>query len=596
MAAAAGGARCGAAPGRRGGRGDKAMASAQERETEEDTKLRAERDRFVAFAFCGADLLLELDPAKRIVYAAGAAPDLLGLAPEALAGKNVAELVAEDDKGLFYRLLGAMERGSRLHPKRLRLSGPGGVSPPLALTGYRLPDLKGHFFLAFRLGGALEPAPEPVGRREPESGLFEPESFEAVAGKRLRSLAAQGQEARLTFLTIEDFAALQSKLDVQAKWEVVKAVSDHLRAHSAYGDSAARIDEERFGLLHELDVEPAAVEAGLAAILRDAVPGGPPPVVKAASLELDVANLSEQDAVRALAYTIAEYARNKDEPLTLKRLSDGLAVMVEATGRRIEEVHRLAQGGDFELAFQPIVNIMTSLPHHFEVFTRLNGAEFSPLRLIRFAEDVGVMTEFDLAVCRRALAFLETAEAKRRKAALSVNLSPRSVGDAAFAAGLFELLDSHAQAAKRIAVEITESAAIADLATAKQFIGRLRERGQKVCLGDFGSGAQALHHLQTLDVDRVKLDGRYLQDAFATANGPQVLASLARLCGDLGVMVIADRVQDKLTLGRLAQCNIEYAQGYVFGEPAADLAAFDNLPGTPAAGALRLRSRGAHWE
>src|SRR5688500_9117724 len=112
--------------------------------------MNAARDRFVAFAFCWADILVELDPNQRISFAAGATKALLGLGPEGLIGKPFMEFVSAKDRVLVDQLLKMTSKKGRIDNVRVKLQGAKGLTAPLAFAGYIMPDLKDHFFLAFR--------------------------------------------------------------------------------------------------------------------------------------------------------------------------------------------------------------------------------------------------------------------------------------------------------------------------------------------------------------------------------------------------------------------------------------------------------------
>ena len=111
------------------------------RATDPTAALRAERDRFVALAFAAADMLLELDAEQRVVFAAGATAALVGLGPQAVAGKSFLDLVAPADRSMMREVLAQGARGKRMRNIVLRLQtvgddGQATASVPLALLGY----------------------------------------------------------------------------------------------------------------------------------------------------------------------------------------------------------------------------------------------------------------------------------------------------------------------------------------------------------------------------------------------------------------------------------------------------------------------------
>jgi len=113
-----------------------------------------DRERFVAFAFCWADVLLEIDRDGVIVYAAGTTPTFTGKTPDKLIGTAFVDLVADPDKALARELVAVATKRGRIDDAAVRLTGPNGPTSALALAGYRLTDFDGHYFFALRSTGA----------------------------------------------------------------------------------------------------------------------------------------------------------------------------------------------------------------------------------------------------------------------------------------------------------------------------------------------------------------------------------------------------------------------------------------------------------
>ncbi len=95
--------------------------------------LKRERDRFVALAFCAADVLIEADADCEIVYAAGATVGVTGYSADQLVGDSLLEIIAPDDRPILRELIRGMTVGKRLQPVPIRLIGPKGLTPRLLL-------------------------------------------------------------------------------------------------------------------------------------------------------------------------------------------------------------------------------------------------------------------------------------------------------------------------------------------------------------------------------------------------------------------------------------------------------------------------------
>ncbi len=140
--------------------------------------LKRERDRFVALAFCAADVLIEADADCKITYAAGATVGVTGYPSDDLIGDSLLEIIAPDDRPILRELIRGMTVGKRLQPIPIRLIGPKGLTPQLLLTGYVLPNLPGSLFFALRPWTEGNQSDEKSAKsRDKESGLYKTGSF-----------------------------------------------------------------------------------------------------------------------------------------------------------------------------------------------------------------------------------------------------------------------------------------------------------------------------------------------------------------------------------------------------------------------------------
>ena len=233
----------------------------------------------------------------------------------------------------------------------------------------------------------------------------------------------------------------------------------------------------------------------------------------------------------------------------------------------------MISSGAFDVLFQPIVDLGDHTVHHYEALMRLrkNGPAASPREFITFAEEVGVIGEFDLAMCRKVIGKIESAAARGDELLVAVNLSGRSLSTDGFVDALHDLLKNSTGIAGRLIFEVTESSRIADLPAANRVLGVLRTAGYAVCLDDFGAGAAAYQYLRELEVDFVKIDGAYVREALTTPNGKAFLRSMTTLCKELKIDTIGEMVETEAEARFLAEAGVNYGQGYLFGRPSAGL-------------------------
>src|SRR5690606_24950967 len=149
----------------------------------------------------------------------------------------------------------------------------------------------------------------------------------------------------------------------------------------------------------------------------------------------------------------------------------------------------------------------------------------------------------------------------------TVNVSGMSIQNPQFFKRLRELVSTDKELPSRIMFEITESASITDLDLVNEYIGVLHGDGFKVCLDDFGAGSASFQYLQKLHVDYVKLDGAYVQHLMTNKRNETMVRSMAQLCKDLNVGMVAERIENEKEAALLKKLGVDYGQGYWFGKP-----------------------------
>lgn len=530
--------------------------------------MTAARERFVAFAFCWADILIELDPAQRVSFAAGATRMLLGAGPEGLIGRDFMEIVAPKDRVLVDQLLRMTARKGRIDNVTVRLQGANGLTGPLGFAGYVMPDLKDHFFLAFRTRAHLNERGEAEQgiARDKGTGLLSGDSFSQFAVEKLKDV---GAKAELTLVNLPGFDALSESLSQEEREHLLTTVGTTLRANSLGGDAAGEIGDGKFGIVHEAGLDVAALEAKLSEATRVFDPAGKGVTAQAGTVDVDIAGVDEGDLAKGLVYTINHFKEQVGESFNVKDIAANMNKLVADTVESLNKFRSLVGGNDFQVAFHPIFDARTGAVYHYEALVRFNGKfEESPYKYITFAEETGLITEFDIAMARKCVEWLRKSRAD--KVSIAVNISGMSVGNDQYSRELHALLDADTWLRNFLVFEITESARVADLAQANNFVQSLRKKGFHVCLDDFGAGAASFQYLSVLEVDVVKLDGSAVKNAQTAPKGRAFLKALTTLCKTMDVETIAEMVDTKEGLEFVRDCGVEYVQGFLFGKPDAD--------------------------
>ncbi|SCA57227.1 putative diguanylate phosphodiesterase (EAL domain) [Candidatus Terasakiella magnetica] len=542
-----------------------------------ENDLKTERDRFVAFTFCWSDIILELDPDFNIAFAGGAIGAITGKKDDALIGQPITDIIAESDHGLFLQVASNTDEQNRIEAVSVRLNGRAGPTPPIEMMGYRVKDLKNHLFLGFRLGDNFGRATNL--KKDEDSGLYDEDSFLEAAQATIQSNAMKGEQVEMTMLDMEQLQAIANGLGNEDAGHLMTSVGSYLKSSSIGGDTAGRISDNKFGIVHKTGLKVDELSDEISKMASSASGDDVTLEIKSATMDVDAENITEEDLANGLAYTINQFKHARGKDFSMDTLSRNMSELVTEAHDKISTFKQVVADREFFIAFQPIIGARDGKIHHYECLARFRGEQSgkSPYEYIVFAEETGLIPEFDFAMAQAALQWLGQ-QAKGKNYKLAVNVSGYSVGDRGYIKKLMNLLKNNAWAKGALMFEITESARLESLRDANIFIQNLRKMGYKVCLDDFGAGAASFQYLSTLDVDIVKLDGSAIRNARKAPKGRSFLIALGNLCRDLKVDTIAEMIDDPEGLVFVRECGIQQVQGYLFGKPSPDINSFDPLP------------------
>ncbi len=239
----------------------------------------------------------------------------------------------------------------------------------------------------------------------------------------------------------------------------------------------------------------------------------------------------------------------------------------------VAELRHAIDDGQLVLHYQPKVNAADGAVTSVEALVRWQHPTrglLAPDVFVPAAESTELIIGLTDWVVDRACAQAAAWVALGMPLPIAVNVSARCLRDHEFADRMFATLRRHELSTDLIAIEITETAVIADPERAAATLRRLAERGMGVAIDDFGVGYTSLAHLDRLPITELKIDREFVSRMAlgAGAGGDAVVRAVVSLGHGLGMTVVAEGVEDDATLSLLAEIGCDVAQGYAIARPA----------------------------
>ncbi len=252
--------------------------------------------------------------------------------------------------------------------------------------------------------------------------------------------------------------------------------------------------------------------------------------------------------------------------LCLYRLTDEQQQHYRESMEIGEEIKQALRDNRLILAHQPVVHAATGETAYFESLIRLSNLDGSLIpagSFIPVVEQLGLMPTIDRYVLKLAIQELEA----HPHATLAINISGLTATDRSWLRLLTSLLKGRAGVAKRLIVEITETAALQDIDESARFVSAVQHLGCRIALDDFGAGYTTFRHIKALTVDVVKIDGSFIRDITHSPENQAFVNNLLSLARTLGLKTVAEYVETEEVAAFLRKLGVDYMQGYHFGKP-----------------------------
>ncbi len=227
--------------------------------------------------------------------------------------------------------------------------------------------------------------------------------------------------------------------------------------------------------------------------------------------------------------------------------------------------------GGLMLYLQPIKDIQQDQSHlHFEVLLRLSGSDGvvkSAGEFIPVAEKYDLMQHLDRWVVSNALSTLASLHSNHIDVSFSINISGNTLNNAENFAKIKTMIVDSKVDPSTITFEVTETAAIKNIANARQSILDMKTLGCSFSMDDFGSGLCSFGYLKELPVEYLKIDGGFVREMINDPTCRAIVSAFNQLSHELNMKTIAEFVENAETEALLKELGVDYVQGYSVGKP-----------------------------
>jgi diguanylate cyclase (GGDEF)-like protein/PAS domain S-box-containing protein len=250
---------------------------------------------------------------------------------------------------------------------------------------------------------------------------------------------------------------------------------------------------------------------------------------------------------------------------------DGHTVTEHQQMEAATNLRQVIEAGRLELYAQAIQEAATSeCTCYYELLLRMRdeqGGLVAPALFIPAAERYGMMPLVDRWVLRNAFQTCAQICGSDPRMRFAINISADSLSDPGLWPFVQELFSATGLAPANITFEITETGFIQNISHANEFVLSAQNHGCKIALDDFGTGLSSLSYLKQFPLDVLKIDGSFIKNLATNPIDQSIVRAVAEMATALGLVTVAECVEDEYTLDVIRQLGIEFAQGWAIGKP-----------------------------
>jgi diguanylate cyclase (GGDEF)-like protein len=391
--------------------------------------------------------------------------------------------------------------------------------------------------------------------------------LEQALGQRIH----REQMVAVHHLDLDQFKAVNDTFGHPAGDRLLKIVAERLRALVRDTDTIARMGGDEFVVVQAPITDPAEATSLAQRIIASIsepfdIDGHPAVVGASVGIAVGPGDGLRPDKLLRNA-DLALYRAKGDGRGTFRFFEPAMDHQMQTRRIMERDLRKALPSGEFELYYQPVVNLASSEISGFEALIRWNHPEkvlVSPATFIPLAEEIGFIVPIGDWVIRQACT---TAAQWPGDLHVAVNISAAQFRSPGLMQVIVGALATSGLHPTRLEIEITESVLLHNREATLAVLHQLRALGIRIAMDDFGTGYSSLTYLQSFPFDKIKIDRSFVKDITESTGSLNIVRAVAALAHGMGMTATAEGVETREQLDRITSEGCTEMQGFLFSKP-----------------------------
>ena len=383
--------------------------------------------------------------------------------------------------------------------------------------------------------------------------------------------AQQGEMVAVHHLDLDQFKAVNDTFGHPSGDKLLGVVAERLRMLVGESDTIARMGGDEFVIVQTAIVDPAdatSLAQSVIGLLSEPYDIDGQQAVIGVSIGISVGPGDGESPDKLLRNAdLALYRAKSDGRGTFRFFEPVMDLQMQTRRVMEQDLRKALPSGEFELHYQPVVNLASKDISGFEALIRWNHpikGMISPADFIPLAEEIGFIVPLGEWVIRQACA---TAARWPDDLHVAVNISAIQFRSPGLMQVIVSALASSGLAPTRLEIEITESVLLHNKEATLAVLHQLRALGIRIAMDDFGTGYSSLTYLQSFPFDKIKIDRSFVKNITENASSLNIVRAVAALANGMGMTATAEGVETEEQLDRIASEGCTEMQGFLFSRP-----------------------------